>query len=481
MPKKNLAPVGLAVPYREIVRVEDVVKKLPIGQFAKHVLKLDLYPRQEEILEEIVSNNARIAVLALGRRSGKSLLTSVLAIYCGLVLDSVFRCYLRPSEKFYIVSVANSQDQAKIILENIRSMILGSVFKAEIVRETAELIELRNGCVFKCMPASGRSGRGLAIPVLLMDELAFAIDTDGSTGGSAIYKALSPSVAQFGNDGFIVALSSPHIEQGIFYDLYKQAIESNDPKLRAYNEPTWVMNPSISLEYLLSEKERDPEMFNVEFGGKFASNMSALIDSGLIEASIRQDKSKDAYPASKRLFGSYTLCLDPAKGNRDDYVAYLGHYEDGVYRGDMIKKFDATRIIDGKPQVDIEEVERWIMEIHNAYGLAVVVLDQYNSAATIQRLESKINIRELTWTVPSKTAAFSKLRQHFTSGRIEIPNHPKLVSQLKNMTVRYTKNGGWVVSGGAGAAVDDYVFALAGALFVAEDPDEDISWLQLMA
>ena len=47
---------------------------------------------------------------------------------------------------------ANSQDQSRIALNNIRQPILDSPFAQEIVRETADQLEMSNGCVFKAIP-----------------------------------------------------------------------------------------------------------------------------------------------------------------------------------------------------------------------------------------------------------------------------------------------------------------------------------------
>lgn len=93
-------------------------------------------------------------------------------------------------------------------------------------------------------------------------------------------------------------------------------------------------------------------------------------------------------------------------------------------------------------------------------------LDQYNSAATIQRLSSKLKIKELTWTSPSKIEAFSKIRELFNSGKIELYSHPKANQQIKNLTVTYRSSGLWSVSGGTGAGIDITSFLLSGEISI---------------
>lgn len=131
-----------------------------------------------------------------------------------------------------------------------------------------------------------------------------------------------------------------------------------------------------------------------------------------------------------------------------------------------------------KQQVNISEVEDWITMQHSLYGFKQIVLDQYNSQSSIQRLRGQVPIEELTWTAPTKTKAFSKLRELFNAQTIELPPHPRSIQQLKNLIVQYRPNGTWNVTGGTGAAVDDYALALAGAVLVAQDSAPS-AWLSI--
>lgn len=123
-------------------------------------------------------------------------------------------------------------------------------------------------------------------------------------------------------------------------------------------------------------------------------------------------------------------------------------------------------------------VEDWILEHHDLYGFALAVFDQYNSQSSIQRLRGQVPIEELTKTAPTKIKAFSKLREIFNAQNIELYPHPKGIQQLKNLIVQYRANGTWNVTGGTGAAVDDYALALAGAVLVAQDSDPS-AWLSI--
>lgn len=458
---------------------------ISISKFASdtNLLNTKLWDKQSEILEDFWANNYTVAIWALGRRSGKTLMAAITATYAACMLAENYKSYLRSGEKFYIVSIANTIDQARIALQGVKDLINNSpILKPLIVRETSDTLELSNGAVFRAMPASSRGGRGLPVPLLIFDELAHAVDTEsGNASGGSLYQALSPSVAQFGKLGRILMLSSPWIQSGIFWELYKQANSGNFPHMQAVQCATWEVNPTISEDFLEQERARDPDLFNVEFGANFSQSLSSLVSSELIDSAINYDRG--VLVPKSQFKGRYYLSLDPAKGNRDQYTACISHYAEDTLIIDKWHVFKPTLGEGRNKQVNISEVEDWILEQNQLYGFAEIVLDQFNSASTIQRLSGRLNIRELTWTSSSKTEAFTRMRELFNGGNIEL--YPHIAnSQIRNLSVIYRSNGQWSVTGGSGAAVDDYVSSLAGSILIAKkrqriysfDPSNDIPW-----
>lgn len=458
--------------------------KVSIVQFCEdpNLLNIKLWDKQKEILTQFWSGDYRLGVWALGRRSGKTLLSAVSAVYAACVMADQYQQKLRKGENFYIISVANALDQAKLALNNVRDLIESSpILKGLITRSTSDQMELSNGAIFRALPSSSRTGRGMACAFLIMDEAAHFLDTDGNSAGDQLYQALSPSVAQFGELGKILLLSSPWIQNGIFWDLYKQADSGQYTYMQCLNYPTWEINPTISKEWLEQERARDPELFKVEFGAAFTGNVAGFLDSELIDLAINHDR-RGILPPIPKFKNRYYLSLDPARGNRDDYTAVIAHYDDtNCLVIDLFYQFCATWSDGKKLQINVASVEDWILEHHRLYGFAEVCLDQYNSASTIQRLSSRLKIRELTWSAPNKTEAYSKLRQLFTSGKIQFYTHPKALQQIKNLTVKYRANGTWDVSGGTGAAVDDYPAALAGVVLISsQNSDSDWRWITMI-
>lgn len=455
---------------------------ITISQFASdpNLLNTSLWPKQAEILEQFWQGDHNLAVWSLGRGSGKTFMAAVLGTYAACMMADSYKKYLRPGERFYIVSIANTIDQAKISLQGVKDLINGSpILKPLIIRETTDTLELSNGAVFRALPASGRGGRGLSCPLVIFDEIGHALDTEGgNAAGDSLFQALSPTTKRFPGLGKILMLSTPWIQQGIFWDKYKQAASGNFTNMQLAQYPTWEVNPNITEESLASEKAANPEMFAVEYGANFSQSLASFLDATLIDAAINLSRGRFVNYPRQQFRGKYYLSLDPAKGGRDAYTACIAHYEGDRLIVDLMHQFTPAFGEGKKKQVSIQEVEDWILLQDKTYGFASVVLDQYNSASTIQRLSNQLKIKELTWTAPRKTETYTKLKELLISGNLELYQHEKLIQQLKNLIVKYRTNGTFDVSGGTGAAVDDFAAALAGVVWIAnQEPPYNFDWM----
>lgn len=454
------------------------MSKLSCSDFAKHALGVELWPRQRKILDDLFEKDIRHAIWAMGRRSSKTFMAAIAATYMCFVEDEYFIRRVRKGEKWYVITVANDLGQSKIALDNIRQLIVNSPFNSEIIRETSLEVEISNGCVFQAIPASARASRGKAVVGILQDELSFALEGDANRGAKAMYDALSPSIAQFGKHGKILELSSPWLDSGLFYEHFRQAQSGEFPTMQALQIPTWEINPALpwGCDFLENARKKDEETFWVEFGAQFRKNNSAFLQPEIIDASINKNRGILTPRADYR--GTYVLSLDPARGgaNRDEYVACIVHFEGQTLVVDEFYAFEADFEIGGKKEVNIARVEEWIKEKHRVFDFQSIVLDQFNSSATIQTLQRDFPISELTWSVSTKMKAFSKMRELFSAGLVEMYPHKQAIWQLKNLSVIFRSSGQWTVTGGKETAVDDYAFCLAGAVLEATR-DSDVDWL----
>ena len=158
--------------------------KKDVVQFARDVLGIGLYPLQAEAGTSMAGH--QLAVLACGRRGGKSLLSAV-------CYDSALRD-LRPGEPRYILLVAGSLPQARALFRTISDMFRAPMLAPLVVGEpTQDEIRLVNGVILKVVPCSDRTTRGLPASTVIFEELASYTDTSGHQSGEidAVVDALS--------------------------------------------------------------------------------------------------------------------------------------------------------------------------------------------------------------------------------------------------------------------------------------------------
>lgn len=451
---------------------------LKCSEFAKLALGLDLWPMQKKILDNLFDKKINHAVWCLGRRSSKSTMAAIAAVYMAFCQEEHFRRKVRKGENFYVVTVANDLKQSKIALDFIRQLLVNSPLEQEIVRETTLEITLSNNCTFQAIPASARASRGKAVAMAIFDECAFGLEGDANRGTKAMFDALSPSIAQFAPYSKILELSSPWLADGTFYEHFRQAESGEFIGMDCLKIPTWEINPGLpwGCDFLENARKKDPEAFEVEFGAQFKSNNAALVTAEIVESAVNKDRGV-LFP-DKEFTGTYVLSLDPARGGvgRDDYTACIVHYEGTRLIVDKFHSFEADFEIAGRKEVNMSKVEEWIKEHHRIYEFQCIVLDQYNSSFIIQNLSKEFPIAELAWSVSTKMKAFSKMKELFNAGLIELYPHSKAISQLKNLGVIYRSSGQWSVTGGKEVGVDDFAFALAAAILEASR-DNDIDWL----
>ncbi|HTA34376.1 MAG TPA: terminase family protein [Solirubrobacteraceae bacterium] len=247
------------------------------------LFNVELWPAQRAILDAIDAG-PRIQALCLGRRSGKTFM-GALAMLHNCLLSPHLRGMVRPGERRYAVGISTNVRQARLLVAAARSIIESSPALARWVESaTEDEIRFRNLTAIAAFPCSSRGGRGWAVSCLVMDEAAFFFsETDGPQAADEVWRALSPSVAQFGDAGRIIVASTPNGPSGFFHDLYSRAQAGALPEARAHHAATSEVNPTITREFLASEAARDPDGYRAEYEAEFVEGGGAFFDTRELE------------------------------------------------------------------------------------------------------------------------------------------------------------------------------------------------------
>jgi phage FluMu gp28-like protein len=100
------------------------------------------------------------------------------------------------------------------------------MLKSTVVGRTSDTIGLTNGVTIAAYPCRPQAVRGLRARVVVVDELAFFISTDGRPTDTEMLRAVRPCLATTG--GKLIILSSPYAQTGALYDLHRKHYGRDD-------------------------------------------------------------------------------------------------------------------------------------------------------------------------------------------------------------------------------------------------------------
>jgi hypothetical protein len=411
---------------------------------------LKLWPGQRELLGAVQAGLARIFVWALGRRSGKSLMAALVCLH-DCTLRPELDVMVRPGETRYAVAIATNLPQARLIVQAARSIVERSPLLAPLVEGVTEdelRFKLPSGArtALRAFPCSSRSGRGWPISTLAMDEAAFFYDNDGNAAAEPVWKALTPSTAQFGTHAQIILSSTPFGQSGLFAETWQRAHDGEIADAVAHHSTTAQMNPTITAEFLAAEQARDPDSFRSEYLAEFVGSGEAFLDFERIDlCGVPTASPKDAR--------SWVAGLDPAFSKDPFGVALVGRTEDELVIG-PVRALQAAGEFSGP----LDEVAMLAREYS-----ATCVTDQFSSAAVIDRLRNVhgLVVKVNTMTAQTKTAAFQQLRASLYDGSLRLPDHPPLVNELRRLRTKFTAGSAAILNPRVGGSHGDMAQALA--------------------
>ena len=317
-----------------------------------------------------VDGERRELVLSIGRRSGKTLLASVISAYetYKLLLKHDPHSYygVASSNPIHIVSMATDREQSSLSYKEVSGHFQGcEFFSAYMAHSTQSYASFqtprdiekygryvdnplaKSSIIVTFKSCVARSVRGMGIIVIIMDEMAHFLN-EGQSSADEVYNAIRPATAAYSqkhpNDSHkdigpvesrIVAISSPMGKQGKFYELFQKGMKggSGARNMLCIQAPTWEVNPTIPASEFEDAYMKDPNVFDTEFGGVFSDRTKGWIENKQDLYDCIDKTRRPQFGAPSRL--PHFMGLDIALVN--DYTAVaIGHIENHHERGPII-------------------------------------------------------------------------------------------------------------------------------------------------
>jgi hypothetical protein len=407
-------------------------------------------------LEKDPGRSYRESYIIAGRRSGKSTIAALLAVYISLFVD--WASSISRGEKPVVIIIAVNKAQAAIVKGYIEGLLgVNETFRAAVARILQESIELRNGLTILVKPASFRSLRGFTICAAILEELSFyRFELESANPDREILTALKPGLASIPSS-LLIGIGTPYVKQGSLYEKFKRDFGKSGAMALIWKAPTRTMNPTIPIETVDQAFREDPEAAAAEWGAEFRADISTFIDPLAVEAAVVPGCMVIPWSPEREFHGF----IDMSAGRSDSATLALA-FNDAARKRSVL-----ANVQEAKSPFNPASVVEAFCGILKEYRVSEVEADAYAGEWVVG------SFREYGVSVlPSKktkSEIYLELLPLLNSGSAELLDVPRLLHQLKSLERRARGSGRDLVDSFYPGSHDDVINAAAGALVMASE------------
>jgi len=383
-----------------------------------------------------------------GRRSGKSFISGLLAVYF-----SCFRGWsevLAPGEKGYFSVIACDRRQAKVVFDYIRAFLHASpLIEAMIGEELKEEISLKNRITIDVKTASYRTIRGFSLIGLVMDELAFFRSENSAEPDFEIYRAAIPALAT--TSGLLIGISTPYARRGLLWEKFSKHFGKPGETL-IWKAETLLMNPTIRVSIIEQALQDDPQAAAAEWKAEFRADIEQFISLDVLNACTVPGRQFLPPDPGK----NYVAFIDPSGGSNDSFTLAIAHFENG--------KVIVDQVLERRPPFSPQDVVREFAAILRQYNIRSVISDRY-AGEWVREAFIKDGIG-LDYSELTASELYLETLPLLAARRVELPDHPRLLNQFSSLE-RRVRAGGKDLITHPPHGHDDLVNSVAGVIYYA--------------
>jgi hypothetical protein len=262
----------------------------------------------------------REVYVCAGRRSGKSCIGALVAVYLATFRD--YRPHLAPGERAMVRAIATDREQAGILLRYMRAFIAEvPMLAAMIERERADALELTNRVTLAVGTCSYRSVRGVTLAAALCDEVAFW-RVDGANPDHEVLTALRPGLATIPGS-LLPCMSTPYARTGALFEALRDHHGVEDADVLTWKAASLAMNPTLPVAMIDRDRARDPAAAGAEWDATFREDLETFLPADLLAACVEPGRHE-----RPPLDGAaYVGAVDMAGGGPDASTLAIAHAE----------------------------------------------------------------------------------------------------------------------------------------------------------
>jgi hypothetical protein len=301
----------------------------------------------------------------------------------------------------------------------------------------------------------------------VLDEVAFWRSDESANPDREVLTALRPATATVPGS-MIVGISTPYARKGVLWQSFKDHYGKDGDPVLVWQADTRSMNPTIGEHVIAAAYAADEASAAAEYGALFRRDIESFIAREAVEAAVVPGRHELPAISSARYVGF----VDPSGGSQDSMTLAIAHHE---ARDEKAKDDPGMVVLDAirerKPPFSPEDVVHEFVKLLKAYHVTEVNGDRYGG----EWCREPFRKSGITYRLAErpKSELYRELLPLVNSGRVELLDHPRLITQLLGLE-RRTARGGKDSINHAPNAHDDLVNAVAGVLVaVAENLTEE--------
>ena len=329
-----------------------------------------------------------------------------------------------------VLIIAPDQTQADVCLGYVEATFQQSPILSQLVAgATQRTIRLNTGISLEVRAADFRRLRGPTYIAIVADEVAFWLTSENSSNPDVeILNAVRPGLATSRGPMFLI--SSPYARRGELWRLYQKHFGPNgDPLVLVAQGSSRTFNPSLPQSVVDRAIERDPASAAAEFGAEFRRDIESFVSIESVMACVNANVFERPPQGGNNYFG---FC-DPSGGSADSMTLCVGHlnFEKQTVVVDALREC--------KPPFSPEAVVEQFCTLLQSYGVSSVTGDRYGGAWPVEQF-AKFGVTYEP-SAKAKSDLYTDLLPLLNSARIELLDHPRLISQLTNLERRTARGG----------------------------------------
>lgn len=372
------------------------------------------------------SEPAREAWVIVGRRGGKSQIAALAAVWLAL---QDYSGSLSPGEVGTLPIIAADRNQARTVFRYIEGLIESvPVLRAMVAHKTKESIALSNRVVIEVHTSSFRAVRGYTLIGVVADEVAFWRSEDSANPDVEILTGLRPGMATIPN-ALLLCISTPYSRRGALWTAYRDHFGRDHDPVLVWQASTQTMNPSVDQRLIRQAFEDDEAAALAEYGGQFRSDVEVFLSEEVLARVVVPDRHE--LPAMRQ--ARYVAFADPSGGSQDSFTLAIAH------RDLTTGKIVLDRVCEARPPFNPSEVVESFSQVLRSYGVSKVTGDRYAGEWPVEAFRrNRITYEPSELT---KSDLYLEALPLLTSGAVELPDAPRLLSQLRALERRTSRNG----------------------------------------